>query len=177
VSRQSGRQSVPPALGVDVGGVLVHRATDDTDTSFFGDRPMDTPAVPGAVEALAALANGPFESRIYLVSKAGPKISSLTRQWLEHTGFYDATGLNPEQVHFCRRREDKEPICRRLGITHFVDDRMSVLNHLGCVPHRYLFTGGVGERPLAENKSVPAEVTVVGDWQTLRERLVESVRS
>lgn len=37
---------VRPVLGVDVGGVLGARVAEDSDKSFFGSRPMDTPAVP-----------------------------------------------------------------------------------------------------------------------------------
>src|SRR3954469_24673945 len=118
-----------PALGVDVGGVLIDRVAEGSDTSFFGDRPLETPAVPGAVEALSALTAGTFASRVFLISKAGPRISERTRAWLEHTGFFAATGIAPTHLHFVRNRGDKEPVCRRLGITHFVDDRLSVLNH------------------------------------------------
>jgi hypothetical protein len=151
--------------------VLIDRVGEDSDTSFFGDRPLETPAVPSAVETLAALAAGRFASRVHLISKAGPKISARTRDWLEHTGFAAATGISADHVHFVRNREDKAPVCRRLGVTHFVDDRLSVLTHLTSVPHRYLFIGGLGSHPAPAAADVPSWATVAGSWPELRELL------
>lgn len=34
-----------PTLGVDVGGVILTLADREEDTSFFGTRPLETPAV------------------------------------------------------------------------------------------------------------------------------------
>jgi hypothetical protein len=33
-------------IGIDIGGVMVDRVAEDSDTSFFGARPVGTPAVP-----------------------------------------------------------------------------------------------------------------------------------
>src|SRR3954465_8150001 len=114
-TRTSRRSTPPPVLGVDVGGVLIDRVAEGSDPSFFGDRPLETPAVPDAVATIARLAAGPFEFRVPLVSTAGPKVAERPRAWLEHTDFYAATCLEPQQVHFVRERADKEPVCRRLG--------------------------------------------------------------
>lgn len=165
-----------PVLGVDIGGVLIDRVGENSDTSFFGDRPLETPAVPGAVEALARLNADLFDGRVHLISKAGPKVSERTRNWLDHTGFADATGIDADHVHFVRHREDKEPVCRRLGVTHFVDDRVSVLTHLGSVPHRYLFTGGLGDEPAPDPRTVPAWAQLVADWPELERLMALSLR-
>lgn len=42
-------------LGVDIGGVIINRVNDDTDTSFFGDNYLATTATPGVFWALAQL--------------------------------------------------------------------------------------------------------------------------
>ena len=155
-------------LGLDVGGVLVDRVAERTDTSFFGNRPIDTPAVPGALEAISTLLER-FEWRVHIVSKAGPKISALTRQWLGVHGVTGDAGIPPGNVHFVRRRPEKQPICERLGITHFVDDRVDVLGHLATVDHRYLFTGGLGDHePPAQ---VPGWAVVVESWPRLVSRI------
>jgi hypothetical protein len=164
-----------PVLGVDIGGVLIDRVAEDSDTSFFGDRPMETPAVADAVETLARLNDGLFAGRVHLISKAGPKISERTKAWLAHTGFADATGIGDDHVHFVRNREDKAPDCRRLGVTHFVDDRLSVLTHLASVQHRYLFTGGLGAHPAPSPADVPDWAELVEDWPELERRLHRSV--
>ena len=127
-------------LGVDVGGVLVDRArADGSDTSFFSDRFLETPAVADALETLARLRRERFGQRICIVSKCGPRTEAKTRLWLNEHKFLDALGLDAQALHFCRERRDKAPICKRLGVTHFIDDRMDVLTHLTSVPHRFLF--------------------------------------
>ncbi|SEM08158.1 hypothetical protein [Streptacidiphilus jiangxiensis] len=163
-----------PTLGVDVGGVIVDRIAAGEDTSFFGSQPLLTPAVCGVFEALARLAAEPFEGRVHVVSKAGPKVAANTRAWLHHHEFFARTGIPAGNVHFVRERADKGPVCRRLGITHFVDDRLDVLGHLATVAHRYLFLGGLGDaRPPAQ---VPAWATVAYTWSGLVDQIQRSAR-
>lgn len=127
-------------LGVDVGGVLIDRIhADGTDTSFFSDRFLETPAVADAFETLALLSRERFGQRICIVSKCGPSIEAKTRAWLAHHGLLERLGIGEDGLRFCRERRDKGPICKRLGVTHFVDDRMDVLSYLTTVPHRFLF--------------------------------------
>lgn len=162
--KSPGRSSRPPVLGLDVGGVLVDRVAERTDTSFFGDVPMDTPAVSGALESIPVLLEL-FEWRVHIVSKAGPKIAALTRQWLAVHGVTGGAGIPLGNVHFVRKRPEKHPICERLGVTHFVDDRVDVLGHLATVDHRYLFTGGLGNHD--PPTQVPGWATVVDSWPRL----------
>ena len=127
-------------MGVDVGGVLVDRIrADGSDTSFFSDRYLETPAVAGAFDTLARLGRERFGQRICIVSKCGPRTEEKTRLWLAHHRLLETLGLDAQALHFCRERRDKAPICKRLGVTHFIDDRMDVLVHLTSVPHRFLF--------------------------------------
>ncbi|WP_017594943.1 hypothetical protein [Nocardiopsis potens] len=154
----------PPLLGVDVGGVVIDRIADGTDTSFFGDDPMSTPAVPGVFTALAALTEA-FDGRVRVISKAGPRTAQRTRDWLAVHRFAERTGVPPENLHFVRERPDKAPVAARLGVTHFVDDLLDVLVHLDTVPHRYLFTGGLGkEEPPSE---VPGWAVRADTWPEL----------
>lgn len=165
---------VAPVLGVDIGGVIVSSALSGEDTSFFGDRPMLTPPVQGSIEAISALAAGPFEDRVHLISKAGPKIAGITLQWLTEFGFLTRTRLDLARVHFVRDRAEKDGVASAIGVTHFVDDRMSVLNRMPSVPHLYLFTGGTREERIPRTGDVPAGITTVHDWSTLHRILTES---
>lgn len=124
-------------LGVDIGGVIIEPADEDADTSFFGAHYLRTPMVDGAFDALAAL--GPAFDEVHLVSKCGEGTERRTREWLAHHDFPTRTGIPVERVHFCRTRPDKAPIARRLGLTHFVDDKLEVLGYLDSVPYRFLF--------------------------------------
>jgi hypothetical protein len=155
-----------PCLGIDVGGVIVDLVGHDSDTSFFGSRPLDTPAVPDAFATIAALAHDSFDGRAVIISKAGPRVSARTLEWLRHHRFHEVTGIAPVDVHFVRARSDKAEVCRRLGVTHFIDDRLDVLQALTTVSHRYFFVGGLGSqtRPLTD---VPAGITRRDTWPQL----------
>jgi hypothetical protein len=137
-------------LGIDIGGVLISRPHDGEDTVFFGeslDAALETPPMEGMFDAVSALATL-FAGRVWIVSKCGRRIQDRSRLWLDHHHFHDRTGVPADHVHFCRDRAGKVPICRDLGITHFIDDRLDVLGHLdGVVPNRYLFGPGPGPTP------------------------------
>jgi hypothetical protein len=137
---QRAARTRPPRIGVDIGRVIING--DGPDTSFFAhdqDQAMRTPAVPGAFESIAALVEG-FAGQVFLVSKCGPKIQARSLAWLEHHGFFEATGVDRAQLRFCRERRDKAVHAVQLGLTHFVDDRFDVLTHLaGRVDRLYLF--------------------------------------
>ncbi|NUT07130.1 MAG: hypothetical protein HOV76_27005 [Hamadaea sp.] len=148
--------------------MIVALAGREEDTSFFGTRPLETPATEGVFEALATLTEGPFAGRVHLVSKAGPKVEANTRAWLQHHDFFGRTGVGVSNVHFVRERRDKAPVCERLGLTHFVDDRLDVLAYLATVDHRFLFTGGTDE-PVADH--LPDWATAVDSWAALTELL------
>jgi hypothetical protein len=160
-----------PALGIDIGRVLMCPAHDDgrPDTSFLsaGDEAtaLAVPAAPHVFDVVPALVRR-FQGRAYLVSKAGARVEALTWRWLEHHRFFARTGLPAEQVRFCRRREDKRGHAVALGLSHFIDDRADVLGHLrGAVPHLFLF--GVQTEP------VPPFATHVLDWRAVAASLLD----
>ena len=133
-----------PRLGVDIGRVII--AGDGPDTSFVGgtdEDAMRTPEMPGAIEALARLRRL-FDGRVWLVSKCGARVQARTRRWLEDRRFFETTSIDPNNLVFCRTRPEKAPICARLRITCFVDDRWDILASMGeVVPSRILFGTGV----------------------------------
>ena len=140
-----------------------------------GTRLRATPAIVRAIEGVAALCAGPFEGRVHIVSKAGPKIAALTREWLARTKFFDITGVSASNVWFVRKRVDKGPLCDELGVSHFVDDRLDVLGHLTSVAHRYLFLGGLGQNP--RPSSVPKEYGPFERWPDLAAAIHHSLKT
>ena len=156
-----------PALGVDFGGVI-HGVTyrpDGPDTFLEGalDEALATPAMPGALEALARLANL-FERRVWVVSKCGPRVQSRTEQLLEHNNFFAQTGIERSHVSFCRQRPDKAPRCAELGITHLVDDRADILESMvGIVKHLFMFASRGGQTPAGAHRAE--------DWPTLEAQI------
>jgi hypothetical protein len=161
-----------PRFGIDFGGVIVrsrrwHRG-EDTDLAGSDGEDAAREGVFRAVREIVSVCEG----RVWIVSKAGPRMQARSLAWLEAVDFYARTNLDPEKVRFCRERTEKEGICRELGITHFVDDRihvMQILRH--AVPHLYLF----GER--GEERSCPPWATFVTAWDEVVRRLRSSVRT
>lgn len=154
-----------PALGIDIGRVLMCPTDDDAspDTSFLNvseAQALAVPASPHVWEVVPELVRA-FDGRVWLVSKAGERIEALTRRWLAHNRFFTRVALPDDHVRFCRRRPDKRVHAIELGLTHFIDDRADVLAALvGAVPNLYLF--GVQRVP------VPAYVKHVADWSIAR---------
>ena len=152
-------------LGVDIGGVVIDRVNDNTDTSFFGNNYLRTTMVPGAFNALWKLVI-PLEGNVHLVSKCGQRIQEKTEHWLKHHRFFELTGVPSSHLHFCRERHEKAGICQKLGITHFVDDRLEVLGHLiGSVPNLFLFRPQ--DREMQKFAIHLAFVHVVQEWQDI----------
>ena len=119
---------------------------------------MQTPPSPHAFESVRELVEA-FDGQAWLISKAGPNVQYKTKEWLKCWNFFDQTLLPRKNLRFCLRRPDKAGHCKQLKITHFVDDRLDVLEHLnGRVEHLYLF----GEQP--NLKTSPDWVTPVIDW-------------
>ncbi len=157
-------------LGVDVGGVITDRIKNDgTDTSFMSDNYLKTTAVLDAFESLKKLnsKDAYFHRLVRIVSKALPKTEQKTRDWFNHHGFYDITGISPEHVYFCRERKDKAIICERLKITHFVDDNIEVMDHLRNVPNKYLFCFQGDESELKKYSDL--SFVHVGSWKEVLE--------
>lgn len=155
-------------FGVDFGGVINDKAYDDTDVSFFGPRFLETPAVDGAFDALNAL-NRRFDS-VYIVSTCMEKTEKKTREWMQHNSFYSKTGIPAENVYFTRERQHKAEVCKRLGITHFIDDRLEILGYLtGIVEHLYLFKPKAKE--VEQHKQYLKKVVVVESWEKLLQKM------
>lgn len=147
-------------IGIDVGGVIIDGlANDGTDTSFRGDNFMETSAVPGAFDGVRQLVARYTAANVFIVSKCGPVIEGKTRLWLPGKGFYEYTGFDPSNLHFCIDRAGKAPIARGLGITDFIDDKEEVLGHMKeAVERRYLF--GPQRTPPRD----PSGLIIVNDW-------------
>ena len=146
-------------LGIDVGRVLISPGDSTSpDTSFIGgtlDDALNTLPYDGMFDVVPALVER-FEGRVWIVSKCGPRIQERTLQWFEHHRFFERAGIARDRVRFCRKRPDKAIHCRELGISHFIDDRVDVLQPMiGIVPNLFLFGPQRGCTP-AHMRAVPA---------------------
>jgi hypothetical protein len=96
-------------------------------------------------------------------------VQSKTLRWLKHHRFYELTGVKLRHVHFCLEREAKAVICRKLRITHFIDDRLDVLLNLKTVSNLYLLQAvdDVNDAELARHS-----IHRVRNWQEIRVALL-----
>lgn len=130
-------------LGIDVGRVLISPGDEaKPDTSFIGgslEDALNTSPYEGMFDVVPALVRR-FDGRVWIVSKCGPRIQARTMQWFDHHRFFERTGIDSRNVRFCLERPEKALHCRKIGITHFIDDRADVLQAMtGVVPNLYLF--------------------------------------
>lgn len=157
-------------LGIDIGGVIIDRVNDGSDTSFFGDNYLATAPTPSVFDALARLVSDKFGDHAYVVSKCGQRTQIKSLEWLEHHRFSERTGISLDRVRFCRERSGKAPIAAELGISHFVDDKLEVLGYLTTVPNLYLY------RPVAKEvhrfRQHLQRVSVVQDWPTIADSIL-----
>lgn len=152
-------------LGLDFGKVIMGAVKNGrADTSFLGTtfaEAMTSQPEPGAMEAIGRLVET-FSGNVWIVSKCGPSVENKTRGWLKHWDFYNATGFDRANIRFCRERPDKAKICKQLRVTHFVDDRLDVLEPMrGIVPSLYLF----GEQK--PGSRCPDWAMAVQDWDAV----------
>lgn len=156
-------------LGVDVGRVLVGASTDgsEPDTSFLTAKDDDAIRIPPEPHAFDVVrdAMACTDGHVHVVSKCGRRIQGLTRRWLEHQGFFTYTGVPTDQVHFVLKRPEKALIAGQLGLTHFIDDRLDVLEPMrGLVPSLLWFGGA--------RDDAPEWVIPVRDWTAARRALL-----
>src|SRR4051812_37541074 len=116
----------PIALGIDFGRVIMCPPdhVEGADTRFLALPEPEAVLIPPpdqAFEVIAVLMRL-FESRVWIVSKAGPRVRRLTLLWLEEHRFFERTGMNRSAVRFCRERREKREHAEKLKLTHFIDD-------------------------------------------------------
>jgi hypothetical protein len=132
-----------PKLGIDIGRVLISTAGESKqDTSFIAgsrEAALNTPPYEGMFDVVPSLVRL-FEYRVWLISKCGPRVQQRSREWLAHHHFFERTGIPIDHLRFCLQRPQKATHCAELGITHFIDDRLDVLEAMRrTVPNLYLF--------------------------------------
>ena len=133
---------------------------------------LTVPEIEGAFDTLAYLNSGMFKDSVYLISRYGDSPEDV-QEWLNKHNFYQSTGIAKDHLHQCATREGKAPIVRKLGITHFVDDRAEVMSYFSdFVPNLYHFQS-VLEDHEEWAKMIPGLI-YVESWIDLRNILESS---
>ena len=146
------------AIGFDIGNTIVNSSTKAKQT------------FPQSFRVIKRLVDERFGNKSYVVSKVNPEQEIRAKVWIKKKGLHEKTGIIQENIFFCRERHEKAPICKSLGITHFIDDRPEVLSHMESVPHRILFRGD--EDDFQKFKSKLQGVIRVKNWREIEELLL-----
>ena len=160
------------ALGIDIGKVIIGDDTDGSSPAMFTQDYLKAAELPGAIETIAWLnQESPFRGQVYLVSKCGENVQRKTLAWLAAKDFSKRTSIEDHKIRFCRERADKASIARKLGLTHFVDDRLEILGYLAgvCTGGRFLFRGK--EREILKHLHHLSSVECVESWEELKSNL------
>lgn len=162
-------------LGIDFGKVIISSVdTGSADTAFLSgtmDQAIRTPPNPAAFETIKELVQT-VDGCVWIISKASPPTQAKTRAWLKHWGFFETVGLSWDKLRFCLKRKDKVEHCRELRISHFIDDRLDVLDYLKSdVSHLYLF----GPQP--RDQTIPDWVKPVQDWPDTKNHIMQDLLS
>jgi hypothetical protein len=138
-------------LGVDCWGVLFHPSTGHS--------------VEGAAESLRRVVESGKYANIYIISKVPFFVRPITRVNFHLKDFFNKSGIPEKNLYFCGRYSDKINICRKLGVTRFIDDRFEVLKDMKELKERYAFDPTPRER--AHHPEVEDNVKVVTSWEDL----------
>jgi hypothetical protein len=106
-------------FGTDIGGVLAAHATLE-----FLEQPgrhLAVPEIEGGFDAVRQLREEKFGEATYVISMC------------------ERTGVGWGNIIYCRTFADKARIAGRLGLTHFVDDRLEVLGGFNNRENLFLF--------------------------------------
>lgn len=149
----------PIIIGIDLGSTIVDRNTNPRYP------------FPDAIRVIKRVVDelcGPKQT--FIVSKVNAEQKIWAKQWLFRNRFYNHTGIPMKNIRFCAERSDKAPICKELGITHFIDDRPEVLFYMkDIVQNRILFQGVKCE--VEKYSSTIGSIVRVANWQQVEKIL------
>lgn len=160
------------ALGVDIGNVIInHRLSDPDDKTLHEERYSTIPASEGVFDSLKKL-NEYFNGEVYLISKCTEWAEKKILAWLTDNKFYKKTNIDPKNIYFVRERHEKDILCRKLGLTHFIDDRLEVLSHMiESTPNLILYQPD--EKEVDEFRDFLPKVIVVNSWKEVEEKIIK----
>ncbi|MEK7635242.1 MAG: hypothetical protein AAB446_02325 [Patescibacteria group bacterium] len=159
-------------LGVDIGNVIINNRLNDPEVTKVDETVYASfPPTGGVFDALKAL-NDYFQGEVYLISKCTEWAQEQILLWLQAHDFYTKTGIKQENIYFVRQRNEKDGVCQKLGITHFVDDRLEVLGYMiESTPNLFLFQPDPKE--IEEFKQFLPKVTRVESWSEVVGKIIK----
>ncbi len=151
-------------LGVDIGNVIINNRNLDPEITQVDEVIYaNFPPTEDVFDALKIL-NTKFSGKVYLISKCTEWAEIQILSWLDKHDFYNKTGILKENIFFVRKRNEKDGVCQKLNITHFIDDRLEVLSYMiESTPNLFLFQPDNDE--VAQFAKFLPQVTIVNNWK------------
>ena len=152
-------------IGIDLGGVIISQDTDEPDL-FFSDSFLKVEPFQNSFLIIQNMIQTIGQENVFIISKCGEKIQKKSIEWLEHKRFFEITKFNPKNIYFCLERYQKAEIAQTLHLTHFIDDRYSVLKYmidLSDIQKLILFCPKDTERELSQKQSNP-KIIELNNW-------------
>lgn len=147
-------------IGFDLSGVVVntHPFGPDSRPPYHFCPPMEH-----ALEAIRSAVDVYGVDSVFIITRASwPGRKGEIRRWLRRWFFFEATGLKPENLIFCQKRQSKGRICRLMRISCFVDNHYEALNGINKQVQLFAFRPKEHERQLFPH--LHDRVTVVQSW-------------
>lgn len=149
-------------LGIDIGGVIRAKATGPQSVEeYLVARPLTD-----VTRVITAFVDIFGSENIFIISRCPEYAEDTMVQWLDKQNFFTSIGFKRSNVYFCRERADKARIANQLKLTHFIDDRIDVLDAMkDIVVNRILFTGGSNH----DNTVIDNGIIVLDNWDSVLE--------
>lgn len=151
-------------IGIDIEGVIRGKtAMSRTIDEYLAATPLKN-----AAKTIKSLVKLFGSDNIFIISRCPEYAEDVILQWLDNQKFFTDINFDRSNVYFCRERADKAPIAKRLQLTHFIDDRIDVLDAMkDIVANRILFTGGSNH----EDNVINDDITILGNWDSVLEHI------
>lgn len=113
-------------IGIDINGVLSDNKVPDYQTRDYSIFSV----MKDAVKIVRKMVDAYGADNIYIISRVRThQLSMVTGVWLEYHGILKKTGIPLENVFICYKLKDKAELAAKLELTHFIDDRLEVLDY------------------------------------------------
>jgi hypothetical protein len=154
-------------IGMDVHGVIM----DKFDKSKSVEEYLTTVPLKHATTVIKNIIDLYGPENTFIISKCPMYAEDEIIKWLDNQNFFTEIGFIRSNVYFCRERTDKAPVAKQLRLTHFIDDRVDVLNAMkDVVSNRILFTGG-GNHEESDDKTI----TELDNWDSVQDYITKTV--
>lgn len=104
---------------------------------LYGEETMNSNPMEGVEKIISALSK--VSSGLYVVSRRGQGQDGevdIARRWIKK---FLSHSFADSQLYFVKEDKEKDAVCKKLGVSLFLDDKISVLDNLASVKYKVFF--------------------------------------